>query len=184
MDATVQTELGERFKIRGYPSIKFFIDGTAVEYAGGRTADEIVAWLKKKSGPAAVTLASVEELVKFKADHEVAVLGLFKDLKGKAAEAFNSVAQLVDSVSFGVTDQAALFTELAVTGDNSLVLFKKFDEGRNDFAGEFTEDEIKKFIHSNQLALVSEFNQETAQKIFGGEIKVWRFRFDSVCALG
>lgn len=184
VDATVQTELGERFKIRGYPTLKFFIDGTPIEYAGGRSADEIVAWLKKKSGPAALTLSSSEDVKKFQADNEVAVLGLFKDLESAAAKAFNSVAQVVDSVTFGVTGEQALFDELNVKGEEGLVLFKKFDEGRNDFeaGGEFTEDEIKKFIHSNQLALVSEFNQETAQKIFGGDIKVHNLLFVSKAA--
>jgi len=179
VDATVQAELGERFKVRGYPTIKFFIDGVAIEYAGGRTADEIVQWIKKKSGPATVTLSTADELKKFQSDNEVAVLGLFKDLKSEAAKAFNNVAQAIDSVAFGVTSEAGLFSELSVSGDENLVLFKKFDEGRNDFSGAFSEEEVKKFIQSNQLALVSEFNQDTAQKIFGGEIKVHNLLFIS-----
>jgi protein disulfide-isomerase A1 len=67
---------------------------------------------------------------------------------------------------------------LKVKGD-SVILFKKFDEGRNDFSGTFEIEELKKFIHANQLALVSEFNQETAQKIFGGDIKVHNLLFAS-----
>jgi len=179
VDATVQAELGERFKIRGYPTIKFFVEGNAVEYAGGRSADEIVAWVKKKSGPAAATLSTSDELKKFQSDNEVGVLGLFKDLESEAAKAFGAVAQVVDSVAFAITGEAALFTELNLAGDEHLVLFKKFDEGRNDFDGVFSDEEIKKFIHSNQLALVSEFNQETAQKIFGGDIKVHTLLFIS-----
>lgn len=178
-DATVQTELGERFKIRGYPTLKFFIDGTPIEYAGGRTADEIVAWLKKKSGPAALAISTSDDLKKFQSDNEVGVLGLFKSADSAAAKAFNAVAQVVDSAVFAVTSEQALFDELNLKGDEHIVLLKKFDEGRNDFEGEFSEDEIKKFIHSNQLALVSEFNQETAQKIFGGDIKVHNLLFIS-----
>lgn len=178
VDATVQSDLSERFKIRGYPTLKFFIDGTPVEYAGGRTSDEIVQWLKKKSGPASVVIASSDELKKFQDSNEVVVLGLFKNLESDGAKAFNSVAKTVDTVNFGITSEQALIDELKVK-DGSIVLFKKFDEGRSDFSGDATEDEIRKFIHANQLALVSEFNQETAQKIFGGDIKVHNLLFVS-----
>jgi len=180
VDATVESGLGERFKVKGYPTLKFFIDGTPTDYAGGRTTDEIVAWVTKKSGPAAVTLTTVEELKTFQEEHQVGVVGLFKDLESDAAKAFNSVAQSVDSAVFGVTSEQALFDELKLTNDNNLVLFKKFDEGRNDLTeGDFTADEMKQFVHANQLALVSEFNQETAQKIFGGDIKVHNLLFAS-----
>jgi len=180
VDATVESSLGEQFKVKGYPTLKFFVDGTPSDYTGGRTSDEIVAWLKKKSGPPAITIKTNEELKKFQEDNEVAVLGLFTDLESDAAKAFNSVAQAMESAVFGVTSEKALFDELKVTADKGCVLFKKFDEGRNDFTeGEFTVDELKGFVHSNSLALVSEFNQETAQKIFGGEIKVHNLFFAS-----
>jgi len=179
VDATVQSDLGEKFKIRGYPTLKFFIEGTPVEYSGGRTSDEIVQWVKKKSGPPSVTVNSADELNKLKEAGEVAVLGLFKNLESANAQLFNTVAKTVDSVNFGITSNADLFTQLNVNGDEGVVLFKKFDEGQNSFDGKFSEEELRKFIHSNQLALVSEFNQETAQKIFGGDIKVHNLLFIS-----
>jgi protein disulfide-isomerase A1 len=37
--------------------------------------------------------------------------------------------------------------------------------------GEITEKNIKKFVTAQSLPLVVEFNHETAQKIFGGDIK-------------
>lgn len=37
--------------------------------------------------------------------------------------------------------------------------------------GEITEKSVKKFVTSQSLPLVVDFNHETAQKIFGGEIK-------------
>ena len=61
-------------------------------------------------------------------------------------------------------------------------LFKKFDEGRNNFEGEMTSDALTKFVAGNALPLVIDFNQETAQKIFSGEIKSHLLMFVSAKA--
>jgi protein disulfide-isomerase A1 len=44
---------------------------------GGRTADTIIPWVKKKSGPPAVTIASKEDAEKL-LENEVAVIGFFE----------------------------------------------------------------------------------------------------------
>lgn len=180
VDATVHSELSEKFKVRGYPTLKFFIDQQPIDYSGGRTSDEIIAWLKKKSGPAAITLTTADELKKFQDDNEVAVVGVFKSADSTEAQAFQNVAKTVDSVAFALTTEAAVIDALKAKPD-TIVLLKKFDEGRNDFSSDakITEAEIRTFIASNQLPLVNEFNQETAQKIFGGDIKVHNLLFDS-----
>jgi protein disulfide-isomerase A1 len=46
-----------------------------------------------------------------------------------------------------------------------------FDEGRNDYDGAAETEELTKFINANSLPLVIEFNHDTAQKIFSGEVK-------------
>lgn len=38
--------------MKGYPTLKFFIDGKPGEYNGGRTEKEIVSWINRKMGPA------------------------------------------------------------------------------------------------------------------------------------
>lgn len=47
----------------------------------------------------------------------------------------------------------------------------QFDNGRDDLDGKSDVASIKKFISTNSLPLVVEFNHDTAQKIFGGDIK-------------
>lgn len=44
----------------------------------GRTADDIVNWLKKRTGPAATMLTEVTQTEALIADNEVAVIGFFK----------------------------------------------------------------------------------------------------------
>ena len=82
VDATEEGPLAEKFEVRGYPTLKFFKNGKPTEYNGGRTADTIVTWVEKKTGPAAVALADVAAAAKFVEDNEIAVLGFFADAEG------------------------------------------------------------------------------------------------------
>ena len=43
----------------------------------GRTADTIVSWLEKKTGPPAKTLATVDDAKAFIADNDIAIVGFF-----------------------------------------------------------------------------------------------------------
>ena len=80
------------------------------------------------------------------------------------------VAGAMDDLKFAIGN-ADIAAEHKVSGD-AIVLFKKFDEGRNDLTEGLTDvDGVTKFIASNSLPLVVDFNHETAQKIFSGEIK-------------
>nr|KAG5703827.1 hypothetical protein BaRGS_031461 [Batillaria attramentaria] len=170
VDATVESKLAEKFEVRGYPTIKFFGRDTIVDYSAGRQADDIVNWLKKKTGPPAKDLDNVDDAKKFVEADEVVVLGFFKDQDGDAAATFKKVAAAVDDIPFGITSDAGVFKEYKMDKDG-IVLMKKFDEGRNDHDGKHEVEEITKFIRANQLPLVIEFTQESAQKIFGGEVK-------------
>ena len=49
VDATVETELAERFQVQGYPTLLFFINGSPTEYSGPRTAGGIVDWVREAS---------------------------------------------------------------------------------------------------------------------------------------
>jgi protein disulfide-isomerase A1 len=78
VDATVEKELGQQFQVKGYPTLKFFSEGVTIEYNGGRSQDEIVNWLKKKTGPPADELKTVDELNKLKESEDVVIIGAFQ----------------------------------------------------------------------------------------------------------
>lgn len=179
VDATVETKLGEKFGVRGYPTLKFFRNGKPTEYGGGRDAAAIVSWVKKKTGPAAKALDSVDDANTFKDSADVVVVGFFKDADAAEAKAFLDVAGGMDDVPFGISSDAAVLKEFKISGNAGVVLFKKFDEGRADFEGEYEDKELSAWIHANSLALVNEFTQETAGKLFGGEIKSHHLLFIS-----
>uniref|UniRef100_A0A8C5QL82 protein disulfide-isomerase n=1 Tax=Leptobrachium leishanense TaxID=445787 RepID=A0A8C5QL82_9ANUR len=173
VDATEDSDLAQEFGVRGYPTIKFFKNGdkkSPTEYSAGREAADFVNWLKKRTGPPATILSDVESLTTFVDASEVAVVGFFKDTTSDLAKVFLEAAESVDDIPFAIIASADAFTKHEIEKD-TIVLFKKFDEGRNNFDGEVTKDAVLGFVKSNQLPLVIEFTEQTAPKIFGGEIK-------------
>ncbi|KAM4585058.1 protein disulfide-isomerase [Odontesthes bonariensis] len=173
VDATEEAELAQEYGVRGYPTIKFFKGGdkeSPKEYSAGRQADDMVNWLKKRTGPAVTTLNEVTEAESLIADNEVAVIGFFKDAASAGAKAYEKAADATDDVPFAVTSSDAIYSKFEVSKDG-IVLFKKFDEGRNTFDGELTKEKLLAFVKANQLPLVIEFTEQTAPKIFGGDIK-------------
>ncbi|CAH2291797.1 disulfide-isomerase [Pelobates cultripes] len=179
VDATEEADLAQEFGVRGYPTIKFFKNGdkkSPKEYSAGREAPDIVNWLKKRTGPAATTLSDEAAVTALVDANEVAVIGFFKDTESDLAKVFVQAAESVDDIPFGISSSDDAFSKYEITKD-TIVLFKKFDEGRNNFEGEVKKEEVLSFIKSNQLPLVIEFTEQTAPKIFGGEIKTHNLFF-------
>jgi len=182
VDATVETKLGEKYGVQGYPTLKFFKSGRgesdgieeSIDFSGGRTADEIVSWLKKKTGPA-VTVIEKDGLSAFKdartADGGVAVAGFFCDKEGASASQYKAAAEAMDSVDFAHIQDC--------DGKERVVLLRKFDDGDVTHEGEMTKEQIQAFVNSNSLPLLSEFSDQTAPKIFGGDIKTHHLAFIS-----
>eukprot|EP00090_Calanus_glacialis_P008395 TRINITY_DN1671_c0_g1_i1.p1 TRINITY_DN1671_c0_g1~~TRINITY_DN1671_c0_g1_i1.p1 ORF type:complete len:481 (-),score=145.85 TRINITY_DN1671_c0_g1_i1:212-1654(-) len=181
LDATEEGAVAEKFEVRGYPTLKFFKNGKPLEYGGGRTADTIVSWLEKKTGPAAKTLASVEAAKAYAEGKSVAIIGFFKDETTDAAKGFLAAAGMMDDFEFGITGDDAVFAEYGVEGETVLLL-KDFDDGKAVLSEGITEESVAAFISSEALPLVVDFNHETAQKIFSGEIKSHLLVFSSAKA--
>merc|ERR1712241_1499336 len=170
VDATEEGAVAEKFEVRGYPTLKFFRNGKATEYGGGRTADTIVSWLEKKTGPPALAVASVEEATAFVAGKDVAVIGVFADQTTDAAKAFLAAAANIDDIPFAITSSAEVAAEHKIEGE-AVLLLKTFDDGRAVLSEGITEEAVAAFIAGESLPLGVDFNQETAQKIFSGDIK-------------
>ncbi|XP_043244650.1 protein disulfide-isomerase-like isoform X1 [Amphibalanus amphitrite] len=176
LDATVHDKVAQKFGVRGYPTLKFFRNGKDSEYGGGRTKDEIVNWLKKKTGPPATNVETVEAAEKAIEGKDVVIVGFFKDQESKDAKAFLSFAGGVDDYPFVISSADDVISKYEAA-DGKVVMIKTFDEKRHELEGDINDENLKAFIAKYSLPLVVEFNQETAQKIFGGEIKAHLLMF-------
>ena len=170
VDATEHGDLAERFEVQGYPTLKFFRNAKDSEYNGPRKADGIVNWLKKKTGFPAEKLADVEAAKNFIDNQDVAVVGFFDSEDSDEAKAFLEAVRSDDENSYGFSGESAVFEEYKVSSPK-IVLFKKFDEGRVDYDGEWDDAKIVEWVNENSLPLFVDFTQESAQKIFSGSVK-------------
>merc|ERR1712036_153870 len=165
IDATIHSEVAKKYGVRGYPTLKWFKKDpeNPMDYGGGRKEAEIVSWIKKKTGPAAVDLADVDAAKAFKDANEVCVVGYFAEA---SKDDFMATADKFDDVPFAYTSNADVAKELDLA-DGAVTLFKQFDEGFN----KYEDGDMAEFVKANMLAYVTEFSDKTAPKIFGGEIK-------------
>ncbi|XP_051829776.1 protein disulfide-isomerase-like, partial [Antechinus flavipes] len=173
VDATEEHDLAEQFNIRVFPTIKLFKNGDASfskDYTNGREANDIVQWMKKRIQPAVILLEDAAAAESLMVSNEVFVLGIFKDAQSSNAKNFSDAAEYFDNIPFGMTFNEDFFTQYQLDKD-AIILFKKFDEGRIDFDEEITKMSIVHFVNNHQLPLVIEFSEETAPKIFAGEVK-------------
>lgn len=160
VDATAEKDISEG--VTGFPTLKFYVSGKPFEFTGGRTADAIVSWLKKKTGPSVTKLETQAELDAAKEANPVLAL-----LVG-ASDAFETAAKGLEIPFF----QAVGALKQAL-GKDGVVVHKHFDEFEvelEDFASA-TAASLAAFVESHSLPLVVPFSQETAQKIFGGQVK-------------
>lgn len=49
IDSTANQALAQKFSVQSYPTLRFFINQTDIEYKGGRTEKDIIGWINNKT---------------------------------------------------------------------------------------------------------------------------------------
>ena len=60
VDATEEKDLASRFGVRGYPTVKFFINGEMIDFTGDRDEDGIIDWIESRLVSSLVDINSLE----------------------------------------------------------------------------------------------------------------------------
>ncbi len=169
LDATEHGSVAEEFNVQGYPTLKFFIDGVPVDYNGEREGDAIENFINKKINPASKALTKVEELKELESSKLSAVL-VTAGAEADQLATFNTFSSAYDTPFYNAAFPEAL-TQTGAAGKYNFVVFRNFDEGKKVLSSDkpITADEMKAFWDSVRNPTLMEFDQDTAEKIFGGE---------------
>lgn len=125
--------------------------------------------MKKKTGPAAVEIKSVEELENFKKSGEVVSVAAYKD-GDEFQGIYVSIATTMDDISFGFIGDENLANEVGIKFPG-LTIYTNEPKTIN-FEGELTKEEVTSFVQKNSMPVVIEFDDNTARKIFNPKAAV------------
>lgn len=65
IDCTVHKGLCNQYKVRGFPTLKYALDGHVDEYPGGRDEKSIVSFATKMSSPSLIPVGSYEDVMEY-----------------------------------------------------------------------------------------------------------------------
>jgi len=178
VDATENNALAERFQVKGFPTLFWFVNGKSQDYTGGRTTDTIVQWINKKSGPASVEV-SCDNLIA-KVDGKLNAV-YFGDFSGEVFDNFMNIAKSNEQFAFFHTAGACAATHGAKT--NGISIFRSFDSSPVHYSGDNSQENISSWMDATSIPMVIEFSEDYIEPIFGkGKAAVILFTNDKDAA--
>ena len=164
VDATANTESASKYGVQGYPTLKWFVKGVPKEYEGPREEMGIVNWINKRMGPSTLVLDSLEALNDYIEKNNVAVV-LFAQKDSDEAKVFESVAKDSDESFFVLSTATDALSAHHVT-EPALIIFKKFDDRKVQFTGNFRAKRMTEFIKANSTPWTMPFDDKAIDYIF------------------
>ena len=162
VDATKEKHLSLQYKILSYPTIKFFKENTSIQYSGQRKEEDLISWARKKASISVSYLKTIEDIEKIKKENKICIIYFGKEEKG--IKIFKTLAIKFEDLPFAIVEEEKL-TQLYKVVINSVVIFKKFDEKRNDIIN-FNEQKLENFIKKYSEQKVLNFNEKNLDLIF------------------
>ncbi|KAI8853932.1 hypothetical protein BC829DRAFT_424601 [Chytridium lagenaria] len=152
VDCTVETDVCTTHDV--------FRKGKAADFKGQRKADSIISYMKKQALPA-LSEIKADKIEEFAKSDKVVVVGYFSDKISKKFKAYEKIAnELRDDFIFGFTNDKVDDVKAP-----AVILYKSFDEGKNEFDGKkWTEESIKEFVTVNAVPLMDDIGPENYGK--------------------
>ena len=175
LDATVEGEVGTKHNVKGFPTLKLFISGNPIDYTNQRDLDAMDSWLQKKINQSLKVLSTEDEVNNYM-KKELFVGLISSESNDETIEAFSSVCANFDSIDCVRIDNS-FKSKFNITNDLSLIVYKTTDEGSKILSKNLSFTNMNEFIDFHRFDTVSQFNQATAEYIFGKE-KVAFFIFN------
>ncbi|XP_069469446.1 protein disulfide-isomerase A4 [Ambystoma mexicanum] len=165
VDAVAENDLGSRFAVTGYPTLKIFRKGKAFEYNGPREKYGIVDYMIEQSGPPSKQIQAAKQVQEFLKDgDDVVIIGVFDSEKDPAYQLYQDAANnLREDYKFHHTFSSEIVKLLKVSTGKLLVMqpdkfHSKYEPKMHtlNFKDSTSESDIKEHVSKYTLPLVGQ----------------------------
>lgn len=174
VDAVTSANLAAQHGVRGYPTILLMRQGSIFSYTGGRTEDEIVDWVLRRTGFGVKRILTDYDQQQLESSNKISVLGVFSSVDSDNAKKYLAlVAESDEKFFYAVTYIPRIKENLGLPKEkDAIIVYKPFDERRADLVLDSAVDEkvIERFIEIESIPLIQEYTQEGSRKIFSSPI--------------
>ncbi|KAG0462828.1 hypothetical protein HPP92_021304 [Vanilla planifolia] len=175
LDAERHTKAAGQLGIKGFPTLIFFVNGTAMAYTGGFTGEEILIWVRKKSGFPLVRLSSVTAAEEFLKKYQIHVIGLFENFKGIEYEEFVKAASTENEIQFVETNDIEVAKVLYphVNINTSFIgIVKREPEKFVRFEESIVEENILNFVRTNKFPLITALTELNSARVYSSPLNL------------
>eukprot|EP00798_Chlamydomonas_sp_ICE-L_P014659 gene14659-20693_t len=185
VDVMNEPDLGQKFGIRGFPTLKWFVDGELhSEFKGGKETDDFIKYVRERTVAKTNEVNTVEELTKLE-DHPAVLVAWFPALEGKECTTFAKLSVKMEAIRFVETTSKEVGAAVGITNFDApaAVMVRNFPEEERELApldeeerelapldGKLTRLNLVPFINAQKLMPVTRWLQTTAARIFDAGI--------------
>ena len=167
IDCTSHKSLCNEFNIRGYPTLKYALDGNIEEYPGNRDEGALISFAKRMSAPAVSSVANYDDAIKFaktQTEEGVAFLGYDPTSTPKSPSALQQVFLQVARKK----QSSAYFLWLEGTGGGESPFVHRIEAEFPPKAWiqkESTTEALTQFVKEQNVPLISTFGPHNLYRI-------------------
>lgn len=163
VDVTQNEGLQNRFEIKSYPTLIWFVHGKQRPYTGDRVKDKIVSWITKRTSFPSKELKcdDIEDAVK---DNKLNLV-YFGDFEGQLYKTFAQIA--VEDDKFKYFHASGECAQEHGGKHNSLSIFRSFDKSPVHLAdADRSEKAILSWMNSASMPALVEFSAQSMKEMF------------------
>ncbi|KAI8088079.1 thioredoxin-like protein [Gilbertella persicaria] len=165
VDCTSNSDICEKYKIQGYPTLQIFRKGQPSDiYSGERKADSIVNYMKKHLMPSLVELNTKEAMDTLKEQEPLVAIAFLSQADEQNTKTWKAISdKFGDDFAFGVVTDSDFIKSEGISSLPTVVLYKRFDPLSPDYyrTNQLDIDQVEDFIKLNSVPLLAKIEPDS-----------------------